>query len=73
VNGDGTDLEFTFLEPILNEKTALLAVGHEAACIFVNDDANARALTVLKEQGVKFIALRCAGYNNVIRWILLIM
>jgi D-lactate dehydrogenase len=57
-------LEVTFLEPILDEKTALLAAGHEAVCIFVNDDANAKALEILKQQGVKFIALRCAGYNN---------
>jgi lactate dehydrogenase-like 2-hydroxyacid dehydrogenase len=65
VNGDATDLEFTFLEPTLNTKTAILAAGHEAVCLFVNDDASAQALEILHEQGVKFIGLRCAGYNNV--------
>ncbi|KAG8757602.1 hypothetical protein FRC14_001893 [Serendipita sp. 396] len=63
--GDATDIEFTFLESRLNAKSALLAKGHDAVCCFVNDDASAEALEALHEQGVKFLALRCAGYNNV--------
>ncbi|PVG02683.1 hypothetical protein CPB86DRAFT_780091 [Serendipita vermifera] len=65
VYGDATDLEFTFHEIGLDKTTAVLAAGHEAVCIFVNDDASAEVLEILKEQGVKYIALRCAGFNNV--------
>jgi len=55
----------TFLEPHLSEHTAVLAKGQEAVCIFVNDLADAKVLEVLAAQGVKLIALRCAGFNNV--------
>ncbi|KAG8980095.1 hypothetical protein FRB90_007830, partial [Tulasnella sp. 427] len=58
-------IEFTFLEPRLSAKTVALAKDHEAVCIFVNDNADAEALEGLKAVGVKFIALRCAGFNNV--------
>src|SRR5262249_16182132 len=34
-------------------------------CVFVNDHANAAVIAMLKSLGVRLIALRCAGYNNV--------
>jgi hypothetical protein len=52
VNGDAKDLEFTYLEAKLDAQTAPLAKGHEAICIFVNDDAGADALQVLHDNGV---------------------
>ncbi|MEJ8804363.1 2-hydroxyacid dehydrogenase [Pontibacter sp. H249] len=55
----------SFLEVHLNESTAVLANGYEAVCIFVNDIANKQVLQVLAEQGIKLVALRCAGFNNV--------
>ncbi|KAB5592379.1 D-lactate dehydrogenase [Ceratobasidium theobromae] len=58
-------LEISFLEPHLNAVTAKLSEGHQAVCLFVNDDAGAETLEVLYSLGVKFIAMRCAGYNNV--------
>jgi lactate dehydrogenase-like 2-hydroxyacid dehydrogenase len=57
--------EFNFLDPRLDQTTASLAAGHEAVCIFVNDEANAEVLDMLAENGVKYIGLRCAGFNNV--------
>ncbi|MDX5480717.1 MAG: 2-hydroxyacid dehydrogenase [Hymenobacteraceae bacterium] len=57
--------ELKFLEVSLNESTAVLAKGHEVVCIFVNDVANKKVLQVLAEQGIKLVALRCAGFNNV--------
>lgn len=54
-----------YLEVPLNCNTAVLAKGYEAVCIFVNDRADAEVLQLLAEQGVKLIALRCAGFNNV--------
>jgi len=58
-------LDITYFSPRLNEKTVSLVQGFEAVCCFVNDNLNATVLQKLKEQGVKLIALRCAGFNNV--------
>jgi D-lactate dehydrogenase len=60
-----SDLEFTFLEPTLTRQTVSLAEGHEAVCIFVNDTADAPVVQELSRLGVKYIALRCSGFNNV--------
>ena len=49
----------------LNGNNALLAQGADAVCIFVNDTANREVIRSLKENGVKLLALRCAGFNNV--------
>ncbi|MHA6247414.1 2-hydroxyacid dehydrogenase [Pontibacter sp. CAU 1760] len=54
-----------FLEVPLNAHTAMLAKGYEAVCVFVNDQVGKEVLQVLAQQGVKVIALRCAGFNNV--------
>lgn len=58
-------LEFTFLKEPLNRDTAPLATGHNAVCAFVNDVLDEPCLQVLAAGGVKFLAMRCAGYNNV--------
>lgn len=49
----------------LNANNALLAKGSDVACIFVNDTVDADTIRQLSELGVKLIALRCAGFNNV--------
>lgn len=49
----------------LSIETATLAQGFEGVSVFVNDDASAPVLRRLKEMGVKFIALRSAGFNHV--------
>lgn len=54
-----------FLETPLDEQTAQLAAGSEAVCIFVNDRCDAQVIKTLKEKGIRLIALRCAGFNNV--------
>ncbi len=59
------DMEFKYLETKLSEHTAELARGCDAVCVFVNDTVNAAVIDKLYECGVKMIALRCAGYNNV--------
>lgn len=58
-------LEFKFYETKLNIDTAELACGCDVVCIFVNDTANAAVLDKLYDLGVRVLALRCAGYNNV--------
>ena len=55
----------TFYEAQLNEQTVNLAKGNDAICAFVNDRLNAEVIKLLAEWGVKIIAQRCAGFNNV--------
>lgn len=57
--------EITYFESKLNCETATLAHGYDVVCIFVNDRADKATLDILNECGVKVIALRCAGFNNV--------
>jgi D-lactate dehydrogenase len=57
--------ELRFFEPHLSEETASLAAGLDAVCVFVNDQVNAAVIATLESLGVRLIALRCAGYNNV--------
>jgi len=54
-----------FHEFRLSAATAPVAKGAQAVCIFVNDQADRACLEILAVLGVKLIALRCAGYNNV--------
>jgi len=57
--------EFTYLKTRLNKRTAALAAGHEVVCAFVNDEISLETADILHEGGVRLIALRSAGYNNV--------
>lgn len=64
VNQDfGFNLEFFDFK--FDAKTARMAEGADVVCIFVNDTADREAIQVLAQQGIKLIALRCAGFNNV--------
>ena len=49
----------------LNKNNAILTQGVDAVCIFVNDTADADIIHIMAKNGVKLLALRCAGYNNV--------
>jgi len=62
---DNYEVELTYLEAKLNSQTAALAQGYDGVCVFVNDNLDAEVLTLLHGYGVKFVALRCAGFNNV--------
>ena len=59
------NLKFKFFETKLNIDTAELAKGCDAVCIFVNDTADAAVIDRLYDLGIRLLALRCAGYNNV--------
>ncbi len=58
-------VEFKYFETKLNEDTCELANGFDGVCAFVNDTVNAAVIDRLNEIGVKVLALRCAGFNNV--------
>ncbi len=56
---------FEFFETRLNTKTVGLASGFDGICVFVNDKVNPEVMKMLSEIGIKLVALRCAGFNNV--------
>ena len=58
-------VQFKYYETKLNEDTVDLAKGCDGVCVFVNDTVNAEVIDSLCKLGVKVIALRCAGFNNV--------
>ncbi|WP_278704254.1 2-hydroxyacid dehydrogenase [Parabacteroides goldsteinii] len=49
----------------LNPNNVVLTQGTDAVCIFVNDTADAAVIDAMADNGVKLLALRCAGFNNV--------
>lgn len=53
------------IQSSLNEVSAIQAKGCLAICVFVNDDCSEPVIAKLAAYGVKLIALRCAGFNNV--------
>jgi D-lactate dehydrogenase len=57
--------ELSFCEERLGLKTVEVAAGSEAVCVFVNDRVDAPVLETLAQMGVRVVALRCAGFNNV--------
>ncbi len=63
--GEKHGVLFKYFETKLNEDTAELANGFDAVCVFVNDTVNAAVIDRLCEIGVRVVALRCAGFNNV--------
>lgn len=59
------NVEITYQEIDISEKTVSLAKGYDAICGFVNSDLSAPVIDGLHEIGIKLILLRCAGFNNV--------
>ncbi len=54
-----------FFKPSLNQENIKLAEGFPCVCVFVNDQLDEATITHLAGRGLKLIALRCAGFNNV--------
>ncbi len=57
--------ELNYFEAQLDHKTIALAKDHQAICTFVNDYIDDFILNELHQYGIKLVALRCAGYNQV--------
>lgn len=58
-------LQVVFTHKALSVKTAALAKDCKAVCIFTNDDASLAVIELLCAAGVKHIAIRAAGYDNI--------
>lgn len=57
--------QLEFFDFMLTSRTAKTAEGCNAVCIFVNDDGGREVLEELAGMGIRLLALRCAGFNNV--------
>ena len=57
--------QLSYFEASLSLSTATLAKAYACVCLFVNDKADKETIEKLAANGVKLIALRCAGFNNV--------
>ena len=57
--------DIKFYKGHLNMNNVVLTKGADVVCIFVNDTADAEVIRAMADNGVKLLALRCAGYNNV--------
>lgn len=64
-HGAEKGIDFTFFETKLCADTVGLAEGFDGVCVFVNDVVDAAVIDRLYGYGIRVIALRCAGYNNV--------
>lgn len=62
---DAGRLRWQFHDFRLTTETAVTAGGAPAVCVFVNDRLDAQCLQLLQCAGVRLVALRCAGFNNV--------
>ncbi len=58
-------IEIKYFETKLNRDTAELAHDCDGVCVFVNDSVDADVIDRLCSLGIRTIALRCAGFNNV--------
>lgn len=56
---------YQFYETHLGPHIVQAVTDVDAVCVFVNDRVDRAVIEVLAEKGVKLIALRCAGFNNV--------
>lgn len=59
------NIEMKFLKDKLTEETAPLTKGYKIICAFANDTIDKKVIDIMAENGVKLLAMRCAGYNNI--------
>ncbi len=62
---DDYSLEIEYFSGKLRAKTAVLAKDYDGAVAFVNDDVSKETIDILYENGIRILAMRCAGFNNV--------
>lgn len=60
-----TQIELFYFETSLNYQTVNITKGFDAVCVFVNDKVDRPVIENLHNNGIKLIALRCAGFNNI--------
>ncbi len=63
--GERAGVKFKYYEAKLDVDTVELARGCDGVCVFVNDTVDKEVIDKLYSLGIKAVALRCAGFNNV--------
>ncbi|MFT3991004.1 MAG: 2-hydroxyacid dehydrogenase [Luteolibacter sp.] len=63
--GNSGDIDWRFLDFRLGPDTVKSAEGADAVCVFVNDVLDRGVIEELAAFGIRHVALRCAGFNNV--------
>ncbi len=58
-------IHIRYFEDKLSAQTVSLADGADAVCAFVNDTVDRAVIERLHQMGIRLVALRCAGYNNI--------
>ncbi len=59
------DIQIKYYESKLNPDTAVMAKGFDCVVAFVNDTISSETIDELQKLGIKLVAMRCAGFNNV--------
>lgn len=62
---EAVNYDLQFVEQALDLSTVEHSKGSVAICVFVNDTVSEEVLVQLRDYGVKFVLLRCAGFNNI--------
>ncbi len=59
------DISIEYVDADVSVRTANLAKGFDAVCVFVASEVTSDVVDALYDAGIKLILLRCAGFNNV--------
>ena len=62
---NGKSVAIIYFDAKLDESTARLTKGFDCVVVFVNDEVTEKVIETLVRYGVRLLALRCAGFNNV--------
>ena len=57
--------DIKYLESTLGENSAIMAKGSDVVCPFVNCNVDKNVIDILADEGIRLIAMRSAGFNNV--------
>lgn len=60
-----SEITINYIDADISDYTVKLSKGYDAVCVFVASQVDEKIIKELKENGVKLILLRCAGFNNV--------
>ena len=63
--GKNYNYEMSFFKSRLSLENVHLTKGYDVVCAFTNDDIGKETIDAMAENGVRLVAMRCAGFNNV--------
>ena len=63
--GKNYNFEMSFFKSKLSLENVNLTKEYDVVCAFTNDDIGKETIDAIAKNGVKLLAMRCAGFNNV--------